>query len=71
MDKTLNMLIRDITNMLFKKFDEIRYDLLDLYEQMKNTISNSDSLSKDQLISELEIYHDSLYKIKSKIDDLT
>jgi len=71
MDKTLNMLIRDITNMLFKKSDEIRYDLLDLYEQMKNTISNSDSLSKDQLISELEIYHDSLYKIKSKIDDLT
>jgi len=71
MDKNLNMLIRDITNMLFKKSDEIRCDLLDLYERMENTISNSDSVSKDQLISELEIYHDSLYKIKSKIDDLT
>lgn len=69
--KTLNNMIREISNSLFKKSQEIRFSLLDIWEDMENTIMNSDNISKEEMVSKMQKYQNDIYTIKESIDDLT
>jgi len=68
--KTLNNMIREISDLLFGKSQEIRFSLLDLYEDMEETIKDSNKFSKEELVSKMQKYKNDLYLIKEKIDNL-
>jgi len=68
--KTLNNMIREISDSLFGKSQEIRFSLLDLYEEMEDTIKDSNKFSKEELVSKMQKYQNDIYAIKEKIDNL-
>jgi len=68
--KTLNNMIREISDSLFGKSQEIRFSLLDLYEDMENIIKDSNKFSKEELVSKMQKYKNDIYTIKEKIDNL-
>jgi len=68
--KTLNNMIREISDSLFGKSQEIRFSLLDLYEDMEETIKDSNKFSKEELVSKMQKYKNDVYAVKEKIDNL-